>query len=44
MEGAVRSGQNAAEHIMARLAAIAPADEMVARRVKASEIAARATS
>jgi hypothetical protein len=44
MEGAVRSGQNAAEHIMSELAAVAPADEMAAQRIKAGEIAARASS
>jgi squalene-associated FAD-dependent desaturase len=44
MEGAVRSGQNAAEHIIGELAALAPAQEMTSQRIKASEIAARATS
>jgi squalene-associated FAD-dependent desaturase len=44
MEGAVRSGQNAAEHIITELAAIAPAHEMVAQRIKDGEIAARASS
>jgi squalene-associated FAD-dependent desaturase len=44
MEGAVRSGQNAAEHIIRELAALAPAQEMTSQRIKASEIAARATS
>jgi squalene-associated FAD-dependent desaturase len=44
MEGAVRSGQNAAEHIIRELAALAPAKEMTSQRIKASEIAARATS
>jgi hypothetical protein len=40
----VRSGQNAAEHIIGELAALAPAQEMASARIKASEIAARATS
>ena len=47
MEGAVRSGQNAAEHIITQLAALAPGDEMADRadqRIKNSEIAARASS
>jgi uncharacterized protein with NAD-binding domain and iron-sulfur cluster len=44
MEGAVRSGQNAAEHIIAGLAALTPGNEMLTERIKASEIAARASS
>jgi hypothetical protein len=44
MEGAVRSGQNAAEHIISELAALAPGDEMVDQRIKNDEIAARASS
>jgi uncharacterized protein with NAD-binding domain and iron-sulfur cluster len=44
MEGAVRSGQNAAEHIMRELAAAAPVGEMPATRIKEDEIAAGASS
>jgi uncharacterized protein with NAD-binding domain and iron-sulfur cluster len=44
MEGAVRSGQNAAEHIIAGLTALTPGNEMVTERIKGSEIAARASS
>jgi uncharacterized protein with NAD-binding domain and iron-sulfur cluster len=44
MEGAVRSGQNAAEHIIAGLGAVTPGNEMMAERIKASKIAARASS
>jgi squalene-associated FAD-dependent desaturase len=44
MEGAVRSGQNAAEHIMGELAAMPPADQVPARRIKGGEIAAGASS
>jgi uncharacterized protein with NAD-binding domain and iron-sulfur cluster len=44
MEGAVRSGRNAAEHIIAELAALPSAQEMLAERIKGSEIAARASS
>jgi uncharacterized protein with NAD-binding domain and iron-sulfur cluster len=44
MEGAVRSGQNAAEHIIGELTALAPGDEMTADRIKNGEIAARASS
>ena len=47
MEGAVRSGQNAAEHIITQLTALAPGDEMADRadqRIKNGEIAARASS
>jgi uncharacterized protein with NAD-binding domain and iron-sulfur cluster len=44
MEGAVRSGQNAAEHIIGELTAGLPGDEMAAERIKNGEIAARASS
>jgi squalene-associated FAD-dependent desaturase len=44
MEGAVRSGQNAAKHIIDGLAALTPGDEMSAERIKNGEIAARASS
>jgi len=44
MEGAVRSGHNAAEHIISELTTPSPAQEMVAERIKGSEIAARASS
>jgi len=44
MEGAVRSGRNAAERIIAGLAALPPAQEMLTERIKDSEIAARASS
>jgi hypothetical protein len=44
MEGAVRSGQNAAEHIITQLTALAPGDEMADQRIKNGEIAARASS
>jgi len=44
MEGAVRSGQNAAEHIKEVLAGLAPADPERSRPVSAGEIAARASS
>lgn len=44
MEGAVRSGQNAAEHIISELAGYAPGDEMADQRIKNDEIAARASS
>ncbi|HEX3491231.1 MAG TPA: hydroxysqualene dehydroxylase HpnE [Streptosporangiaceae bacterium] len=44
MEGAVRSGQNAAEHIISELTALAPGDDMTADRIKNGEIAARASS
>ena len=44
MEGAVRSGQNAAERIITELAALPPTQEMRAERIKGSEIAARASS
>jgi protoporphyrinogen oxidase len=44
MEGAVRSGHNAAEHIMRDLTGRAPADQEHAPPVSAGEIAARASS
>ncbi len=44
MEGAVRSGQNAAEHIMSGLAALPAAQPAAGQRVKPGEIAARASS
>jgi uncharacterized protein with NAD-binding domain and iron-sulfur cluster len=44
MEGAVRSGQNAAEHIMGELAAMPPADQVPARRIRDGGIAAGASS
>jgi monoamine oxidase len=44
MEGAVRSGQNAAEHIIGGLAAGLPGQEMPAQRINDGEIAARASS
>ncbi|HEU5420540.1 MAG TPA: FAD-dependent oxidoreductase [Streptosporangiaceae bacterium] len=44
MEGAVRSGQNAAEHIMGELAGLAPAGQEQSQRVSAAETAARASS
>jgi uncharacterized protein with NAD-binding domain and iron-sulfur cluster len=44
MEGAVRSGQNAAEHIVGELAAGLPGEQMLAQRIKDGEIAARASS
>jgi uncharacterized protein with NAD-binding domain and iron-sulfur cluster len=43
MEGAVRSGHNAAEHIISGLAAEAPAQEMTSSRIKTGQIA-RASS
>jgi uncharacterized protein with NAD-binding domain and iron-sulfur cluster len=44
MEGAVRSGQNAAEHIMSGLAVLPLAQSSPGQRVKPGEIAARASS
>jgi len=44
MEGAVRSGQNAAEHIMSGLAALGPAPRRPAERVRPGVIAAGASS
>jgi uncharacterized protein with NAD-binding domain and iron-sulfur cluster len=44
MEGAVRSGQNAAEHIMSGLAALGPAQQITDQRIKPGAIAARASS
>ncbi|HEY1617503.1 MAG TPA: FAD-dependent oxidoreductase [Streptosporangiaceae bacterium] len=44
MEGAVRSGQNAAEHIIGELAALAPGQPAAISRVKDSEFAAGASS
>jgi squalene-associated FAD-dependent desaturase len=44
MEGAVRSGQNAAEHIISELSARAPGDQIRAEWVTGGEIAAGASS
>jgi squalene-associated FAD-dependent desaturase len=44
MEGAVRSGQNAAEHIMSGLAALGPVQPAPDQRVKSGVIAAGASS
>jgi squalene-associated FAD-dependent desaturase len=44
MEGAVRSGQNAAEHIIGALAAGLPGEQMGAQRISDGEIAAGASS
>jgi uncharacterized protein with NAD-binding domain and iron-sulfur cluster len=44
MEGAVRSGQNAAEYVISGLTAAAPAREMTSLRMTAGQIAAQVTS
>jgi uncharacterized protein with NAD-binding domain and iron-sulfur cluster len=44
MEGAVRSGPNAAERVISDLAALAPADELMTGRMPEGEIAAGAPS